>query len=94
MEDLKNAYKHLLNEVLPATYTQPVHFNHCFARIVLDWLYRDCWYYHLNKKHPAISQLSEEQLRAAIGRMQEWLQNQQLLIEDNKASLHYRRKLI
>jgi hypothetical protein len=93
MEDLRAEYKRLLNDTLPATYTQPVRFNHCFNRIVLDWLFQDCWYHHLDKKHSAISQLSEKQIKAAIGRMQEWLQNQQILIDDNKASLLYRGKI-
>jgi len=85
-------YKQLINETLPRTYTQPVRANHCFARIVLDWLFKNCWYNHLSRKTPAFRQLSSKQLAAAIGRMQEWLTDHSLLVEDNIASLKYRGK--
>lgn len=89
---LTSAYNQLVNEVLPQTISQPVRFNHCFARIVLDWLFADVWYNHLNKKHPAYRQLSEPQLQAAVERMQLWLRQPQVLWQDNAASLRYRRK--
>ncbi len=92
MKELIADYKNLLNKVLPATYTYPVRFNHCFNRIVLDWLFQDCWYHHLSRRQTAISQLSDEQLKQVIGRMQLWLNDQQVLIVDNKASLQYRGK--
>jgi hypothetical protein len=92
-QKLVDHYKRLLNEILPATYTQPVHFNHCFSRIVLDWLFQDCWYRHLNKKKPAFSQLTNNQLKTAIDRMQQWLHNHSILVADNLASLQYRGKL-
>ncbi len=86
-------FKQLINHDLPTTYTKPVCFNHCFNRVILDWLFKDCWYNHLDKNKTALSQLSEQQLSTAITRMKEWLKNQQLLIEDNNASLAYRKKL-
>ena len=92
MEETIATYKHLLNEVLPATYKQPVRFNHCFNRIVLDWLFQDCWYHHLSRSKTAMNQLSATQLQQAIGRMQLWLKNQQILVNDNEASLRYRGK--
>lgn len=92
MKELMATYKQLLNVTLPATYTFPVRFNHCFNRIVLDWLFQDCWYNHLSRRQTAISQLSEEQLQQVIGRMQLWLQDQQVLIADNQASLFHRSK--
>ena len=91
MEDLIVTYKQLINAELPARFTYPIRFNHCFARVVLDWLFKDCWYRHLNKKQTAVSQLSAEQLRQAIERMQQWLKDEQLLIEDNNQSLQYRK---
>jgi preprotein translocase subunit Sec63 len=89
-----NRYKQLLNEVLPATFTQPVRNNHCFNRIVLDWLFADVWYNHLDRSKTAISQLSNEQLLKMINRMEQWLQQPQLLFEDNLQSLIYRKKSI
>lgn len=90
MEKLRATYKELLNHQLPEKYTYPVRYNHCFNRIVLDWLFSDCWYHHLDKKKTAISQLNAHQLQSAINRMNQWLSNQQILIEDNQRSLRYR----
>ena len=85
-------FKQLINQKLPSTYNKPVRLNHCFNRIILDWLFKDCWYNHLDKNKIALSQLSEPQLSQAILRMKQWLSNQQLLINDNVASLYYRKK--
>lgn len=92
MQELITQYKHLVNDVLPATFTYPVRFNHCFARIVLDWLFGDCWYNHLSSTGPAVHQLTDMQLEAAITRMHQWLQQPSLLVADNNASLRYRRE--
>ncbi len=92
MENLIAAYKSLINTSLPAKYKKPVRFNHCFNRIILDWLFNDCWYNHLSRKQIAISQLSREQLQLAIARMNEWLQNHELLYADNNSSLNFRRQ--
>lgn len=92
MEELKATYKNLLNQKLPEKYTYPVRYNHCFNRIILDWLFNDCWYHHIDKKKTAISQFTNQQLQAAITRMQHWLLNQQILIEDNETSLKCRGK--
>ena len=83
-------FRQLINQQLPSVYTQPVRFNHCFNRIILDWIFKDCWYHHLNKNKTALSQLYDEQLKIAIERMKAWLQNQELLIDDHNASLKYR----
>jgi len=89
---LLNRYRELLNEVLPASFTQPVRHNHCFNRIVLDWLFSDVWYNHLDKSKTAISQLNDEQLCTMIERMELWLKHSEVLFEDNRKSLAYRRK--
>lgn len=89
---LINRYKQLLNEVLPAMFTQPVRHNHCFNRIVLDWLFSDVWYNHLDKSKTAISQLNDGQLQKMIDRMELWLKQPKVLFEDNFRSLAYRRK--
>jgi len=92
LQKLLDRYKCLINVVLPATYSFPVQYNPCFGRIVLDWLFQDCWYRHLQQNKTAFTQLDELQLKAAIRRMEEWLVDLQLLIADNEASLHYRKK--
>lgn len=94
MEELIAAYKKLINIDFPARYTSPVRFNHCFNRIILDWLFKDCWYNHLSRKQTAISQLNEEQLQSAIARMNKWLEDHNCLIADNNNSLRYRRKTV
>ncbi len=91
MNDLIATYKNLINNILPATYQSPVRFNHCFNRIILDWLFQDCWYHHLDTNKTAISQLHNEQLAMMIERMNAWLTNHQMLIEDNEKSLRYRK---
>jgi hypothetical protein len=90
---LIDRYKQLLNKVLPASFTQPVRHNHCFNRIVLDWLFGDVWYNHLDKSKTAISQLTDEQLQNLIGRMEQWVQQPDVLFEDNAQSLTWRKKL-
>lgn len=92
LEALRERYTGLINHTLPGTFTQPVRFNHCFARIVLDWLYQDCWYNHLDKTKPAYKQLTPQQLSIAIERMDAWLREPSLLETDNNTSLAYRRK--
>lgn len=92
-EGLRTNYLALINQTLPAAFTHPVRFNHCFARIVLDWIFDDCWYNHLNKNIPAYKQLSDTQLKAAVNRMKTWLQNPALLVSDNQASLRYRNRV-
>ncbi len=91
MTDLKIKFKELINIRLPAKYVYPVRYNHCFNRIILDWLFSDCWYNHLDRNKTAISQLSDTQLEAAIVRMNQWLNDPQILITDNKISLAYRK---
>jgi len=91
---LINRYKQLLNEVLPASFTKPVRYNHCFNRIVLDWLFGDVWYKHLDKSKTAINQLNHGQLQKMIARMELWLQQPELLFEDNLQSLAYRKKKV
>ncbi len=91
MKELITEYKELLNISLPAKYIYPVRYNHCFNRIVLDWLFNDCWYNYLDRKKTAISQLDDEQLKTAINRMHQWMADQKLLILDNQNSLLYRK---
>ncbi|MEX8548857.1 MAG: hypothetical protein V5804_14770 [Mucilaginibacter sp.] len=94
MEDLvflTNRYKQLLNQILPASFTKPVRYNHCFNRIILDWLFQDVWYRHLDQSKTAISQLDKMQLQKMVERMEQWLQHPDLLFEDNQKSLAWRK---
>ena len=94
MEDqifLTGRYKQLLNEILPASFTKPVRYNHCFNRIILDWLFQDVWYRHLDVLKTAISQLDKIQLQKMVERMEAWLQYPDLLFEDNQKSLTWRK---
>lgn len=61
--------KHLVNQVYPEQAKRegwPVCENHCFLRIIYDNLFEDCWYRHLDRKQPVISQLSADQLKKAL----------------------------
>ena len=89
-ERLQAEYQTLINQTLPATYTQPVRFNHCFGRIVLDWLFGDVWYDHLDR--PAYRHLTAEQLSQCIERMRLWLDDHDTLVADNRFSLSVRGK--
>ncbi len=89
-QDLLNDYKQLINIALPGKYQSPVKYNHCFNRIILDWLFQDCWYNHLNRNKSAYSQLSQNQLQLMVGRMQLWLKDLSLLKEDNLKSIRFR----
>ena len=35
-------------------------------RVILDQLFQDCWYHHLDRRLTAYKQLNDEQLRRAI----------------------------
>ncbi|MCJ8209816.1 hypothetical protein MUY27_08855 [Mucilaginibacter sp. RS28] len=91
MGEALDRYKTLLNEILPGTFVKPVRYNHCFNRIVLDWLFQDVWYKHLERAKPAVTQVSEAQLSKMVYRMEQWLAQPHLLWEDNRKSLAWRR---
>ena len=40
--------------------------DHCFMRVILDQLFQDCWYNHLDRRLAAYKQLNNDQLRRAI----------------------------
>ena len=70
IEKLQLGYLRIVNDILPAIAKNrnfPVHLNHCFGRILLDALFCDCWYDHIDrKKGPAYKQLTEVQLKLVI----------------------------
>lgn len=92
---LREEYLELINHQLPAQAKQtpmPVHFNHCFARIVLDNLFNDCWYNQLSRQQPAYRQLNETQLRGAIAIAKAMLRHPRNVERLNRKSLRWRGK--
>ncbi|MGB3618826.1 MAG: hypothetical protein WBA12_11965 [Catalinimonas sp.] len=96
--ELQQRYLHLTNAAMRAKAAEerwPVRLNHCFQRVVLDTLFRDCWYHHLDRagRTPAYKQLTEAQLRDAVGIAEEMLRSKELVVRLNRESLRYRGKL-
>jgi hypothetical protein len=68
INNLKNYYIHHVNVTLPIVSVQqqwPIKYNHCFARIILDNVFEDCWYKHLDRTKVAYQQLSYDELLKA-----------------------------
>lgn len=66
---LQDQYIELLRVTLPAIARRKgwlLTEDHCFMRVVLDQLFQDCWYNHLDKRLRAYRQLNVEQLKRAI----------------------------
>ena len=97
LSDLRAEYDRLVHERLPAAARNgegwPVHTNHCFARIVLDDLFEDEWYDHVDGR-PAYEHLSAADLRAAIDTAEQLLDaGPSLATELNRNSLRWRDEL-
>lgn len=68
--------------------------DHCFMRVVLDQLFEDCWYNHLDKRLVAYKQLNESQLEVAVGLATALIDQGESLLEVwNRQSLAWRNKL-
>ena len=66
---LEQRYLHLTRTALPAAARErrwPIRHDHCFMRLILDHLFEDCWYPHLDRTRPAYKQLTAAQLAQAI----------------------------
>lgn len=67
---LRAEYERKVTEELPERARRngdwPIRADHCFGRVVLDALFDDEWYDHVDGA-PAYEQLSVKQLREAIG---------------------------
>lgn len=102
IDSLREEYMKMTGEWLPEkaqANNWVIRFDHCFQRVVLDNLFNDCWYNHLDKESdvPAYKQLTEEQLIEAIqiatemynqGRKEvEYRNNQSLEWRDKKKAL-------
>ena len=69
LSQLRAEYRKKVTEELPKRAENsegwPIHHDHCFARVVLDNLFGDEWYRHVDDR-PAYKQLSHRELQAAI----------------------------
>lgn len=85
-----------MREALPAAAGRrrwPIRFDHCFMRVVLDHVVGGCWYDYLDRRSPAYRQLSDDQLRQAIGLAERIRDgNDDVLREMNAKSLRWRGK--
>lgn len=94
IEELRSMYNEKVNSKLPAKAREqgdwPVDQDHCFARIVLDNLFEDVWYRHLEDR-PAYLNLSRQQLGKAIEIADRMLSKGREEVEVlNQKSLSYR----
>jgi len=91
----RQEYLFLTNEVLPDLGVEndwPIHENHCFQRILLDHLFQDCWYHHLQKGPvPAYRQLDLQQLGHLLRSTHQmcWMGRPEIA-QQNQQSLHWR----
>ena len=97
LHERQQRYLHLTNRVMPEIARQrhwTVRLNHCFQRIILDTLFQDCWYHHLDRtsRTPAYRQLSEAQLEQALAIGQRMLDSPEVVKQLNGQSLRYRGK--
>ncbi|WP_299335017.1 hypothetical protein [Haloplanus sp.] len=91
---LRETYDRLVNEKLPEEARNsdgwPIHLDHCFGRVVLDNLFNDEWYSHVDGR-PAYENLSAEELREAIEIANRMLENGRPVVEKlNENSLRWR----
>ncbi len=96
LSTLRAMYRRKVTEQLPAQAQQcdgwPIHPNHCFGRVVLDNLFEDEWYDHVDGR-PAYKHLSKPELQEAIAIADRMLTEGQPAVEElNNRSLQWRGK--
>lgn len=92
---LRETYLRKVTETLPAQASQdwPISEDHCFSRVVLDNVFRDAWYDHVNGR-PAYKNLSESELERAIAIADQMLEDgRSAVVERNENSLRWRGEL-
>lgn len=94
LSSLRETYRRRVTEDLPAAARAgedwPIHLDHCFGRVVLDALFEDVWYDHVDGR-PAYEHLSAAELDTAIAIAERMLEEgQPAVAELNDASLRYR----
>ena len=96
---LQARYLELTRELLPARAARdgdlPIRFDHCFMRIVLDHVFEDSWYRHLDRKLRAYKQLTDAQLTRAVDIAERMLAaDAETVHAMNNASLRWRGKRV
>ena len=89
---LREEYARKLHERLPeqAGDEWPIDLDHCFGRVVLDTLFEDEWYTHVDGR-PAYEHLSPAELRDAIEIADRMLEcGRPVVAELNERSLRWR----
>ena len=94
---LQERYLELTRTHLPARARRdgdlPIRFDHCFMRIILDHVFEDSWYRHLDRRLRAYKQLTDAQLRTAVDLAERMLQAPaEEVAAMNDASLRWRGK--
>jgi len=97
LSQLRVEYDRKVNQKLPEKAQSgdgwPIHLDHCFGRVVLDNVFEDEWYSHVEGR-PAYKQLSREELQQAIEIADQMLtQGRPAVKELNQNSLRWRDKL-
>ena len=97
LSELRAEYDRKVNEELPAQAQNsdgwPIHLDHCFGRVVLDNLFGDEWYSHVDDR-PAYKHLSHTELQEAIEIADRMLTEGKPLVEElNRNSLRWRDEL-
>lgn len=93
---LREEYLRKVTEQLPHAAQNsdgwPIHLDHCFGRVVLDNVFEDEWYDHVDGS-PAYEHLSQTQLEEAITIADRMLEEGRPLVEHlNDNSLRWRGK--
>jgi hypothetical protein len=97
ISQLRETYRRKVHEDLPerarSSNDWPIHLDHCFGRVVLDNLFEDEWYDHVDGR-PAHEHLSTQELAAAIEIADRMLEDGQPTVERlNTNSLRWRNEL-
>ncbi len=92
ISDLRAEYDRKIHHQLPeqARDGWPIRRDHCFGRVVLDNLFTDVWYSHVDGR-PAYEHLTPAELRDAIEIADRMLDGgQPVVAELNETSLRWR----
>ena len=90
---LQDRYLDLTRVILPAEARRSnwtLREDHCFMRIILDHLFSDCWYNHLDRRLTAYKQLNTQQLRQAVEMAEQLLNEGEQLV----SAMNARRKWV
>lgn len=93
---LRERYTTLVHERLPEAAQEegwPIDRDHCFARVILDTLFEDEWYDHVDGR-PAYEHLSQSELEVAVAIAEQMIDGgRSVVTELNTESLRYRGEL-